>query len=71
MRVKKIASGQHHTLILTECGKIYGTGDNCCYQLGVIHEKKERHAKVEGQSKRETMYRSSRRGAAASKDEPA
>jgi regulator of chromosome condensation len=26
-RVKKVASGSHHTLALTECGKVYGWGD--------------------------------------------
>ena len=25
--MKKVASGSHHTLILTECGKVYGCGD--------------------------------------------
>ena len=26
-RVKKVTSGQNHTLALTECGKVYGWGD--------------------------------------------
>jgi len=34
VRVKKVASGQHHTLILSECGKIYGCGDSEFGQIG-------------------------------------
>jgi len=26
-RVKKLASGSHHTLALSECGKVFGWGD--------------------------------------------
>jgi len=46
LRVKKIASGQHHTLLLTECGKMFGTGDNTCSQLGFLYERRSRHAKT-------------------------
>jgi len=27
MKIKKVASGSHHTLALSECGKVYGWGD--------------------------------------------
>jgi alpha-tubulin suppressor-like RCC1 family protein len=34
IRVKKIASGSHHTLALTECGKVYGWGDSESGKIG-------------------------------------
>ena len=34
MRVKKVASGSHHTLALTECGKVYGWGDSESGKIG-------------------------------------
>jgi len=34
LRIKKAASGAHHTLLLSQCGKVFGLGDNQCNQIG-------------------------------------
>jgi len=36
VRVKKVASGAHHTLILSECGKVWGCGDSECGKIGRV-----------------------------------
>jgi alpha-tubulin suppressor-like RCC1 family protein len=35
--ILQIACGDHHTLILTADGRVYGKGDNIYNQLGIIH----------------------------------
>ena len=50
---------------------MYGTGDNTCNQLGMIYERRSRHAKTEGLEKRQNAQRSSRRGTKDSKEDEA
>eukprot|EP01106_Pelomyxa_sp_JSP_P002478 TRINITY_DN1375_c0_g1_i2.p1 TRINITY_DN1375_c0_g1~~TRINITY_DN1375_c0_g1_i2.p1 ORF type:complete len:307 (+),score=50.80 TRINITY_DN1375_c0_g1_i2:364-1284(+) len=35
LRVKQVSCGSHHTLVLLECGMVYGWGRNCHGELGI------------------------------------
>jgi len=40
MKIKKIASGSQHSLALTECGKVFGWGDDTSGKIGRTYSRK-------------------------------